>query len=52
MIAALVLLGGDMKFLSAALICVAVLYEMDAYLSDGRYFASLQREIAEIYQHW
>ena len=45
-------LGGDMRFLGAALVCIAILYGMDAYFSDGRYFASLQREIADIRQHW
>jgi hypothetical protein len=42
----------DMRFLGAALVCIAVLYGMDAYFSNGRYFASLQREVADIYQHW
>jgi hypothetical protein len=41
-----------MRFLGAALVCVAVLYGMDAFLFDGRYLASLQREIADIRQHW
>ena len=41
-----------MRILGAALVCIAVLYGMDAYLSDGHYFASLQRENTDIYQHW
>jgi hypothetical protein len=41
-----------MRFLGAALVCIAVLYGCDAYFYDGRYFASLQREIVDIYQHW
>jgi hypothetical protein len=41
-----------MRVLSAALVCAAVLYGFDAYFYNGRYLASLQREIAEIYQHW
>jgi hypothetical protein len=45
-------LGADMRFLGAALVCIAALYGMDAYFSNGRYFASLQREIADIHQHW
>ena len=45
-------MGDDMRFLGAALVCIAVLYGMDAYFYDGRYLASLQRQIADIYQHW
>jgi hypothetical protein len=41
-----------MRFLGAALVCIAVLYGCDAYFYDGRYFAGLQREISDIYQHW
>jgi hypothetical protein len=41
-----------MRILGAALVCIAVLYGMDAYFAGGRYFASLQREIADIHQHW
>jgi hypothetical protein len=41
-----------MRSLGAALICIAVLYGLDAYFQNGRYFASLQQEIAQIYQHW
>ena len=41
-----------MRSLGAALICIAVLYGFDAYFYNGRYFASLQKEITEIYQHW
>jgi hypothetical protein len=41
-----------MRFLGAALVCMAVLYGFDAYYFNGRYLASLQREIADIYRHW
>jgi hypothetical protein len=41
-----------MRFLGAALVCVAVLYGFDAYFYNGRYFANLQQELAQIYQHW
>ena len=35
-----------MRFLGAALVCIAILYGLDTYFYDGRYFASLQREMA------
>jgi hypothetical protein len=41
-----------MRSLGAALVCIAVLYGFDAYFCNGWYFASLQHEIAEIYQRW
>jgi hypothetical protein len=41
-----------MRFFGAALVCIAVLYGLDAYFYNGRYFASLQREISDIYQRW
>jgi hypothetical protein len=40
-----------MRVLGAALICIAALYGFDAYSYNGWYLASLQREIADIYQH-
>jgi hypothetical protein len=42
----------DMRFLGAALVCIAILYGLDAYFYNGLYLASLQREIADIHQHW
>ena len=41
-----------MRFLGAALICIAILCGFDAYFEDGSYLASLHREIADIFQHW
>jgi hypothetical protein len=41
-----------MRLLGAALVCIIALYGIDAYFYDGRYVAGLQREIADIYQHW
>jgi len=41
-----------MRFVGAAFICIAILYGFDAYFEDGRYFAGLHREIADIFQHW
>ena len=41
-----------MKALAAALICIAVLYGVDAFFFDGRYFAILDRVIFQIYVHW
>jgi len=41
-----------MKELAAALVCIAVLYGVDAFFFDGCYFASLDRMIFQIYMHW
>ena len=41
-----------MRFLGAALVCIAVLYGFDAYFYDGQYFAILERSISDIYQRW
>ena len=41
-----------MRIVSAVLVCVAVLYGIDAYFYNGQYLASLQRELSDIYQHW
>jgi hypothetical protein len=41
-----------MRVLGAALVCIAVLYGLDAYFYDGKYFATLEREISDIYRHW
>jgi hypothetical protein len=41
-----------MRLLGAALVCIAVLYGLDAYFYDGRYVASLEREISDIFRHW
>jgi hypothetical protein len=41
-----------MRVFGAGLVCIAVLYGIDAYFYNGQYLANLQHEIAEIYQHW
>ena len=41
-----------MKGLPAALVCIAVLYGVDALLFDGRYFGDLNGVISQIYMHW
>jgi hypothetical protein len=41
-----------MRFLGAAIVCIAVLYGLDAYFYNGQYVASLERGISDIYQHW
>jgi hypothetical protein len=41
-----------MRLFGAALVCVAVLYGLDAYFYNGQYFAILDHEISDIYRHW
>jgi hypothetical protein len=41
-----------MRVVGAALVCIAVLYGLDAYFYDGKYFATLEREISDIYRRW
>jgi hypothetical protein len=41
-----------MRFFGAALVCIAVLYGVDAYFYNGQYLAGLERAISDIYQHW
>ncbi len=38
--------------LSAALVCIAVLYGIDALAFDGRYVTGISHELYEIYVHW
>jgi hypothetical protein len=38
--------------IDSALVCIAVLYGVDAFLFDGRYVAALGSVIVEIYTHW
>jgi hypothetical protein len=38
--------------LSAALVCVAVLYGVDALLFDGRYFFGVSSVMSDLYAHW
>jgi hypothetical protein len=40
-----------MKF-GAALVCIAVLYGVDALMFDGRYAASVSSALHEVYAHW
>jgi hypothetical protein len=35
-----------------ALVCIAVLYGVDALMFDGRYLAAINSVISEIYAHW
>ena len=41
-----------MRFLGAALVCVAVLCGVDAFFFDGQYGQGLDRAISDIYRHW
>ncbi len=41
-----------MKGLTAARVCIAVLYGVDALVFNGGYFATLNRVIFQIYIHW
>jgi hypothetical protein len=41
-----------MKSLGAALVCIAVLYGVDAYFFDGQYRHGMDRAISDIYRHW
>ena len=45
-------LGDEMRFLGAALVCIAVLYGVDQLFFGGRYVADVDRVISEIYSHW
>jgi hypothetical protein len=40
-----------MKF-GAALVCIAVLYGVDALMFDGRYAASVTAVLSDMYAHW
>ena len=41
-----------MRFLGAALVCIAVLYGVDAFFFDGQYGQGIESAISDIYQHW
>jgi hypothetical protein len=41
-----------MRFLGAALVCIAVLYGFDAYFYNGQYLASLESAFSDISRHW
>jgi len=41
-----------MMRLGATLVCIAVLYGVDALVFDGRYAAGASRVISEVYTHW
>jgi hypothetical protein len=43
---------GKMKFLGALLICIAVLYGVDAFFFDGRYGHGLDGAISDIQRRW
>jgi hypothetical protein len=43
---------GKMRFFGAALVCIAVLYGVDAFFFDGRHGDGMDRVISSIYQHW
>jgi hypothetical protein len=40
-----------MRFLGAALVCIAVLYGVDAYWFNGVYFAALTSMMSQIVGH-
>jgi hypothetical protein len=40
-----------MRF-GAALVCIAVLYGVDALMFDGRYAAAVSSALSEISAHW
>jgi hypothetical protein len=41
-----------MRFLDAALVCIAVLYGVDAYFFGGRYGQGIENTISDIRQRW
>jgi hypothetical protein len=41
-----------MRTFGAALVCIAVLYGLDAYFYNGQYFAGVEHGISDIYRHW
>jgi hypothetical protein len=43
---------GKMKFFGAALVCLAVLYGVDAFFFDGRYGHGLDSAISDIQRRW
>jgi hypothetical protein len=38
--------------ISIALVCIAVLYGVDAVMFDGRYIAGVTSMMSELYAHW
>jgi hypothetical protein len=41
-----------MRFLSAALVCITVLYGVDGFFLDGWYTAAVDRVISNIHLRW
>jgi len=41
-----------MRFLGAGLVCIAVLYGVDAHFFDGRYKDDILRAVSDIIRHW
>jgi hypothetical protein len=41
-----------MRFLGAALVCVAVLYGVDAFFFARQYGQGIDRTISDIYRRW
>ena len=41
-----------MRVFGAALVCIAVLYGVDAFFFDGRYGDGIDRVISNIHQRW
>jgi hypothetical protein len=41
-----------MRILGAALVCAAILYGIDTFMFDGRYFTASARLTSEIYRHF
>jgi hypothetical protein len=41
-----------MRFFGAALVCIAVLYGVDAHFYDGRYKGGVEHLLSDILRHW
>ncbi len=41
-----------MRLLVTALVCIAVLYGIDAYWFNGLYFAAVESLASQIFAHW
>ena len=41
-----------MRFLGAALVCIAVLYGVDAHFFHGQYEDGIEHLLSDISQHW
>jgi hypothetical protein len=41
-----------MREITAAIVCIAVLYGVDAFWFDGRYFAAASLALRQVYVYW